>query len=155
VKRGASRYSVCPQAFTPPQAAKHLKVEPTAAQSESRRHVLEHALAMFVQPPASDIVATMPRHDSPAAHSSLEVQLIPAARRGFVPHAGSDDATNVMTVMSPVATRIPDPPRRNDSVLVRAPVVPAAGPARFAAGRASAQAEGGITGELRDVFRSP
>jgi hypothetical protein len=70
----------------PSHAAKHLNVDPSGAQSESRVHGFEQALAAGVQP--ASVNAPRAPHDRPAAHSESELQAMPAAFSGLLPHPG-------------------------------------------------------------------
>ena len=69
-------HCVAPHAREPPQLPKHVKFEPSDAQSELIVHAFEHAFAKFVHP--ASVTADSARHESPAAHSESELQAVPA-----------------------------------------------------------------------------
>ena len=73
-------HCVAPHAREPPQLPKHVKFEPSDAQSELTVHALEHAFARLVQP--ASVTADRARHESPAAQSESALQEVPADLSG-------------------------------------------------------------------------
>jgi hypothetical protein len=83
---------VAPQECVPSHAEKHLKADPSGAQSESREHGREHDFAVGVQP--ASVKEPSGSQERPAAHSLSAVQEMPAGSRGvpLLLHASTTDS---------------------------------------------------------------
>jgi hypothetical protein len=71
-------HCVAPHECAPSHAEKHLKVDPSGAQSESLEQGREQDFAMGVQP--ASVNEPSGSHERPAAHSPSVVQEMPAGR---------------------------------------------------------------------------
>jgi len=113
-------YCVAAHERVPSHPAKHLKLAPRGAQSESSAHAFEQSFTDDVQP-ASDTEPASERQERPAAHSESPLHTVPADFNELLLQAttassGVSTAANRAGVRRRVIMRMPMLPRRPPGV---------------------------------------